>query len=793
MGLETVFKISIYSLTAFVGVILGLAENGPIPYLSLPITILAYWWCEVDRRGEPGQRGGLSESVARVLGILALIAATIEFFSNNPEGKLLSGIHLVVYLTWVVLLQQKSNYRYWLLMALGMMHVAVGSVLTIATWYGACMVIYLFGGIWTLSVFSLYRVAQEFSVVEPASGSSPIRPQGGAEIHSYAAQVFNTVRFDNQTRWISMRLISGVLTTAVSGLTVGMVFFMLIPRIWVGSALGLSEESLPPALRRNVTGQMNEIRLGDMGPILESNDPVLSVRIFDHQTSQELDPQTYSEWLGLREPLFRGAVLTEYGDGRWRPERGWGTPIRIPSDPKLLEPAIPLVRQEIRLERLGNGVLPCIGRPLVMHDAEGYRCALVIQIAGLTVRRPYFEQVAGPVDYVAYTELPSLEQRSSPGHIPNQGESTMTRVSRYLQRCVDVPETVAAIRDLAQTLVADEAARRGSPLSDLDKARVIESYLRDSGRFKYALDARTVDASIDPVVDFVINRRAGHCQYFASALGLMLRAVEIPTRLVTGFKGGETLKTGALSVEKRFAHVWVEAWIDGKRWVTLDATPEQERDQSVTEIGNKRNFLTSLISRLSGAWEANILEVSLERQENTIYQPLRELAESLIQFLREFWNSPQLGTLRILTFLADPRNWLTLPGVLTLMSLVALLWLLRRRAGWNWNRRRKDEGSAGTGATRVEFYERFAELMSSVGQIRQGAQTQQEFVDEVTAALTSRLSAVSPDDLKHLGQLFYRVRFGSTELTPGESAKLAEVIMRLEQDLRAEPLTRMPA
>lgn len=793
MGLEAVFKLSIYTLTGFVGLILGLAENGPIPYFSLPITLFAYWWCETPQAERRLHSRGLNEPTARVLGILALIAAAFEFFGNNPEGKLLAGIHLVVYLTWVVLLQQKSIYRYWLLMSLGMMHVAVGSVLTLATWYGLSLIVYLFGGIWTLSIFSLYRVAQEFSAVDPLHTAMGTGEAGALDPGTTStARIYNSVRFDNQTRWISMRLVSGVTATALAGLVVGMTFFMLIPRIWVGTSLGLSEESLPPALRRSVTGQMNEIRLGDMGPILESNDPVLRIRLKNHQTQEPLDVQLVSEWLGLREPLFRGAVMTEYDNGRWRPERGWGTPIRIPADPANIDPAVPLIRQEIHLERLGNGVLPCIGRPLSMHDHEGYRCALILEVAGLAVRRPYFEQIAGPVDYVAYSELPSEARRARPGHTPGLNESTMTRVSRYLARCTGVPDSAAPLRDLSREIVEKESRRRGEELSDLDKARALESYLRDSGLFKYSLQPAAATPLTDPVVEFVMNRREGHCQYFASALGLMLRSAGIPARLVTGFKGGEALDDGALSVEKRFAHVWVEAWIDGSRWVTFDATPEQERDQSVSEIGNKRNFLTSLISRISGVWETNILEVSLERQESTIYQPLREIGESTVQSAREFWNSPRSSLLRILAFLADPRNWLTLPGLLTLGCLGGFLWVIRRRSLSMWKWKRRGSKSADAGISRVEFYERFAALMQSQGRTRHEAQTQREFVTEAVQILEPRLSEATAEEVGQLAQLYYRVRFGSAELTSQESRGLSDLFVRLERDLAREPRTRMP-
>lgn len=77
----------------------------------------------------------------------------------------------------------------------------------------------------------------------------------------------------------------------------------------------------------------------------------------------------------------------------------------------------------------------------------------------------------------------------------------------------------------------------------------------------------------DPLNDFILNNRAAHCQYFASAMVVMSRAVGIPARFVTGFYAHEPYDRQTLVVRQRDAHAWAECWIDG-RWVTVDATPD---------------------------------------------------------------------------------------------------------------------------------------------------------------------------------------------------------------------------
>jgi transglutaminase-like putative cysteine protease len=77
----------------------------------------------------------------------------------------------------------------------------------------------------------------------------------------------------------------------------------------------------------------------------------------------------------------------------------------------------------------------------------------------------------------------------------------------------------------------------------------------------------------EPINDFILNRRAGHCQYFASALVMMSRAAGVPARFVTGFYAHERDGDQRIVVRDRDAHAWVECWIDGVGWVTFDATP----------------------------------------------------------------------------------------------------------------------------------------------------------------------------------------------------------------------------
>ena len=72
--------------------------------------------------------------------------------------------------------------------------------------------------------------------------------------------------------------------------------------------------------------------------------------------------------------------------------------------------------------------------------------------------------------------------------------------------------------EIAAPLVEDVQAEE--PESTSARARALEAYLRESGQFGYTLQMNVVDPSLDPVEDFLVNRKEGHCEYFASALAL---------------------------------------------------------------------------------------------------------------------------------------------------------------------------------------------------------------------------------------------------------------------------------
>lgn len=118
-----------------------------------------------------------------------------------------------------------------------------------------------------------------------------------------------------------------------------------------------------------------------------------------------------------------------------------------------------------------------------------------------------------------------------------------------------------------------ELARKivGKTDNPYEQSLVMESYLRTN--FAYTLNL-TGKPGADPLAHFLFETKAGHCEYFATAMAVMLRTLGIPSREVNGFLPGEYNDVGGdYIVRASDAHSWVEAYFPGSGWVTFDPTP----------------------------------------------------------------------------------------------------------------------------------------------------------------------------------------------------------------------------
>jgi len=807
--LENVFKLSLYGLMAVVGMILGSAESEgstfsgnrlgiALPFLSIPMVISGYLLTERrDRSGSEAGKG-LTANWANILGLAALCATVYEFTREGPERKLLAGTHLLLYATWIVLVQQKTIRLYWFLMALGILQIAVASVLTSKGWFGFCALMYMFGAVWTLSIFSLWRAEKQFSEVggpvDPAATAKRIEKPHQKSVN-FSSEVRSAVQHEDGTRWLTGRFVTGVLMTSCSALVVSAGFFAFVPRVWIGATVPISSDGDTLEGQGSRTGLSSTVRLGSLGTILESTDRVFEIRftILKSEMRKTVSAQELAERLGMAEPLFRASVMTRYKDGQWEsnPQANYEVIQSFKRQYKNVD-----ILQEVRLDSKESGVLFCMDQPILINDLQREEFGLLNESTGIASLGD-LRRKSGMLVYNVYSSLPS----QIPGRysfVVTSSAEEKYRSSEYFPKAKKVPENLTRLRKLTREIIDREIARRRSvdgpnaprQLTKLEIANAIESHLRDSGRYKYTLDQSIRDPKIDPIEDFLFNRKEGHCEYFATALTLMLRAAGIPARLVCGYKGGvvRSDKKDWLEVQQRFAHVWVEAWFDDHAWTTFDATPADARSQSVLSVAERKGSLWEDVqSTLAGLWSDNVLNMSPDRQEKSIYKPMREFGLSLLATIRNVFTSPVSTLQSFFNDLMKREQWFSLSGGIVafcLMSLLAGLVLLIRRCylkirSWLSNREARRIQKR---HQFVEFYERFVNLMQARGLIRAPSQTQREFADMVASAYSPELAVDGLSDLpRQISSYFYQVRFGNQDLSESDLREIEDLLNKINR------------
>ena len=134
----------------------------------------------------------------------------------------------------------------------------------------------------------------------------------------------------------------------------------------------------------------------------------------------------------------------------------------------------------------------------------------------------------------------------------------------------------AQVRDLARQWTSNAT-------NAYDRASAIENHLRNPQLFRYTLTPSLPTDGSWPLVYFLTSSHAGYCQYFASAMGAMLRSVGIPARLVNGYGPGSSPEAAGHgnnvlthTVTSNDAHTWVEAYFPGYGWVPFEPTPSSE-------------------------------------------------------------------------------------------------------------------------------------------------------------------------------------------------------------------------
>jgi transglutaminase-like putative cysteine protease len=329
--------------------------------------------------------------------------------------------------------------------------------------------------------------------------------------------------FPRRLCMLSFGLFAGILL-----LTAAM--FFVLPR----TARAAFQRFVPE--RYHLPGFSSEVTLGEIGEIKQSSTPVMHV---------------YSQGDGFLAVRWRGAALTHFDGRRWFNPPAAEQRLRTEGRRVVLQEGLESrtgrrIGYEVRLSDIASDVLLIAGTPesMIIDVPVVWRSP-----AGtLRVPRSSAARLRYAVSSILEEETPSSAQLAPADRV----------------EALELPKLDERIPRLALDMAAGSANAE-------ERARAIERRLRHD--YGYTLELLPAPVA-DPLATFLFARKKGHCEYFASAMAVMLRTLGIPARVVTGFLSGVyNPMTGWQVVRSSDAHSWVEAWIPHRGWMTFDPTP----------------------------------------------------------------------------------------------------------------------------------------------------------------------------------------------------------------------------
>jgi hypothetical protein len=276
--------------------------------------------------------------------------------------------------------------------------------------------------------------------------------------------------------------------------------------------------------------------------------------------------------------------------------------------------------------------------------------------------------------------------------------------------------------------------RTAGATNSLAAARQLEEHF--SEQFTYELGSPNLNR-LSALEDFVLREQRGHCERFASAMALLLRMQDVPSRVVIGFVPGQkNWFSGWYDVRFRDAHAWTEGWFGGRGWVRFDATPRSTMnlgDWQVAEFLDALDVMWYLnVVNFNSASQTSLLEVS----GNTMRTTLNALKQHLPEILMAL-----LGVILVVTWFRSER-----------------------KSG--------SPGSAQPEAIRFaeDCYGRMLQLLASHGFTKPVHLTPHEFVADLNT-----LSDEARSEVQSLTRTFCQVRYGAAQ----DTSSMANALGRL--------------
>jgi protein-glutamine gamma-glutamyltransferase len=752
MNLVRVFPKVVFAM-AMLGLVAFCVAHRSIELMVVSGAAAAMSWYVTE-----GPRGRtLPRWVSNVLLVVVVLSLLVDLSQNHQPEQVMGVVgRFAVWLVLIKLYERKRARDYAQVMALSVVLVLAGCLETAELIFALVLLVYVLVGMHALVLFQLYAgyesAKQRRRAEAPPAARlvPPVQPSHGGGISSH------------------FRRLVGAMAVVAIAVSVGV--FVLFPRgIWMDPSLG-------SRFGPRSTGFAPEVNLMDGGSIAESRREVFTVRLLDQNGA----PFKYKSPL-----LLRGSVLDQYmpESGRWKV----GSASSGARDHALLSDA---------------------WKPLHTEPIDDRTPVFTLEFTMRSMAaEPIFSMYA-PLAIASESPREVRVDRSTLV-LHDRTRDRRAKLSGYRVRVCPFP-TDAVIKALGapahETLKNDEAARAKKEISPAVRAEA-ERILQAAGlhepsandaaatweyhraaaqaivnslhslKYRYTTDLSefTRLRHEDPIEAF-LRQRFGHCEFFASAMAAMCRAVNVPARLVTGYMAYEYDDSSEhYVVRESNAHAWVEVQTQEYVWTPFDPTPPQELEAFIAAQRSWTDHIRWLYDSFEFQWNSRFVSFDSSTQATFVNQ----LNSGWGRWMREAYESFRGWAASInRRFEFGPAGyiWIGMLGLIVVLAVVAAVKIIRRvRAimhiahlerlrGCDFRRLLRD----------AAFYLDLLLILDRGGAPKPPWMPPHQFALELQA-----LAAPEAADVHAVVQRYYDVRYGGRRLSSEEAADVHRRLDRL--------------
>ena len=521
---------------------------------------------------------------------------------------------------------------------------------------------------------------------------------------------------ENEATGLSLFALSATMILASFILTA--VIFVSFPRLGLGFLeLGSGEGA--------VSGFSNRVELGEVGRIKQNDSVVMRVEF--RRNSQVYRPPYKILWRGVNLDYYNGKTWFSTLPPAWQALNLEGHGAQLFEVPAPRE----MVVQNIYMESFNSPAIFTYGIPL---EIEGTFKSIQID-QGYSLKT--MDHHSGPRRYTIIADIGNPKT-----NYPQPVYSNQQKIypSRFLQLPKTSPRTIKLARSMTE---------KSDP--EIVKANKIIKYLKAHYGYSLDMERKSHESALD---EFLFERKEGHCEYFASAMAVLLRLNGIPSRVITGFASTEWNDLGQyMVVRQTHAHSWVEAYIPGLGWKVYDPTPADPTAVDSPSLLARRLDLMRLY------WQRYVVRYSMKDQTQ-----LMDYFSQETQDFKSRWENWKTPSFKEMLSALQKHPW-----VFLLFVALVFVWRFGSKK-YQWR------GTPWTPRLpfAVQMYRQMLKRLETQGIFKSVHATHLEFLNTLTGLPPEKREVV-----ESITRFYERNRFGNLPFSPDEQQQIKSLIRQL--------------